>query len=105
MVEEGLVAAAMIHAPCETWSSARHGRPGDGTPVPLQDRKTHIWGIPGLSKMDQLKLEEGNNITRACLMYRDLFRRHHVPCGLENGDLSMLWAVPEEQMKWLVLMC
>ena len=95
MVEEGLVAAAMIHAPCETWSSARHGRPGDGTPVPLQDRKTHIWGIPGLSKMDQLKLEEGNHITHACLMYRDLFRRHHVPCGLENGDLSMLWAVPE----------
>ena len=33
MVEEGLVAAAMIHAPCETWSSAHHGRPGDGTPV------------------------------------------------------------------------
>ena len=90
-----LVGAAMIHAPCETWSSARHGRPGDGTPVPLRDRKTHIWGIPGLSKMDQLKLEEGNHITRACLMYRDLFRRHHVPCGLENGDLSMLWAVPE----------
>ena len=28
-------------------------------------------------------------------MYRDLFRRHHVPCGLENGDLNMLWAVPE----------
>lgn len=95
MVEEGLVGAAMIHAPCETWSSARHGRPGDGTPVPLRDRKTHIWGIPGLSKMDQVKLEEGNHITRACLMYRDLFRRHHVPCGLENGDLSMLWAVPE----------
>ena len=37
MVEEGLVGAAMIHAPCETWSSARHGRPGDGTPVPLRD--------------------------------------------------------------------
>ena len=49
----------------------------------------------GLLLADQLKLEEGNHITHACLMYRDLFRRHHVPCGLENGDLSMLWAVPE----------
>ncbi len=95
IVEEDLVGGAMLHCPCETWSSARHGRPGDGTPVPLRDRKEHIWGIPGLSVKDQLKLEEGNRITRACLKYRDLLRRHHVPCGLENGDLSMLWAVPE----------
>ena len=95
IVEEGLAGSAMLHNPCETWCSARHGRPGDGTPVPLRDRKEHIWGIPGLSVKDQLKLEEGNHITRACLKYRDLFRRHHVPCALENGDLSMLWAVPE----------
>ena len=95
MVEEDLVGSGMVHCPCETWSSARHGRPGDGTPVPLRDRKEHIWGIPGLPIRDQLKLEEGNRITRACLKYCDLLRRHQVPCGLENGDLSMLWAVPE----------
>ena len=95
IVKEGLAGSAMIHCPCETWSSARHGRPGDGTPVPLRDRKEHIWGIPGLSVKDQLKLEEGNCITRACLKYWHLLRRHDVPCGLENGDLSMLWAVPE----------
>ena len=76
----------MLHNPCETWRLC---------PAPLRDRKEHIWGIPGLSVKDQLKLEEGNRITRACLAYRDLFRRHHVPSGLENGDLSMLWAVPE----------
>ena len=95
IVEEGLAGSAMLHNPCETWCSARHGRPGDGTPVPLRDRKEHIWGIPGLTVKDQMKLEEGNQITRACLKYRDLFRRHHVPCALENVDLSMLWAVPE----------
>ena len=95
LVEEKLVGSAMLHCPCETWCSARHGRPGDGTPVPLRDRKEHIWGVPGLSVKDQFKLEEGNGITRACLKYRDLLRKHHVPCGLENGDLSMLWAAPE----------
>ena len=26
---------ATVHCPCETWSSAHHERPGDGTPVPL----------------------------------------------------------------------
>ena len=95
VVEENLAGCAMLHCPCETMCSARHGRPGDGTPVPLRNRKDHIWGIPGLPVLDRLKLEEGNRIIRACLKYRDLFRRYHVPCGLENGDLRMLWAVPE----------
>ena len=87
IVEEGLAGSAMLHNPCETWRLC--------PPAPLRDRKEHIWGFPGLSVKDQMKLEEGNQITRACLKYRDLFRRHHVPCALENGDLSMLWAVPE----------
>jgi hypothetical protein len=95
LVEEDLVGGGMLHCPCETWSPARHGRPGDGTPVPLRDRKEHVWGLPGLSVRDQQKLEEGNGIARACLKYRDLLRRNHVPVGLENGDMSMLWAAPE----------
>ena len=29
------------------------------------------------------------------MKYRDLFRKHNVPFGIENGDNSMLWAAPE----------
>ena len=94
-VQEGLVGEGHLHMPCETWTSARHGKPGGRTPVPLRDRSDNIWGFPDLVAKDQLKLEEGNGIARALFKYLDLFKNNSLPMGCENGDLSILWALPE----------
>ena len=87
--------AGMLHVPCETFSPARHGKPGGRTPVPLRDYGENVWGLPGLTPRDQAKLEEGNNIARALLNIRDDLKNAGAPVGLENGDGSMLFKVPE----------
>ena len=87
--------ASMLHVPCETFSPARHGKPGGRTPVPLRDYGENVWGLPGLTPRDQAKLEQGNKIARALLFIRDDFKNAGAPTGLENGDGSMLFKVPE----------
>ena len=87
--------AGMLHVPCETFSSARHGKPGGRTPVPLRDWGENVWGLPGLAPRDQAKLEQGNKIARALLFIRDDLKNAGAPAGLENGDQSMLFQVPE----------
>ena len=87
--------AGMLHIPCETFSSARHGKPGGRTPVPLRDYGKNVWGLPGLTPQDQAKLEQGNRIARALLGIRDDLKNMGAPAGIENGDMSMLWKVPE----------
>ena len=87
--------AGMLHVPCETFSPARHGKPGGRTPEPLRDYGENVWGLPGLAPRDQAKLEEGNKIARALLSIRDDLKNAGAPAGLENGDTSMLFKVPE----------
>ena len=87
--------AGMLHIPCETFSSARHGKPGGRTPVPLRDYGKNVWGLPGLTPQDQAKLEQGNRIAHALLGIRDDLKNMGAPAGIENGDMSMLWKVPE----------
>jgi hypothetical protein len=87
--------AGMLHVPCETFSSARHGKPGGRTPVPLRDYGENVWGLPGLTPRDQAKLEQGNKIARALLFIRDDLKNAGAPAGLENGDQSMLFKVPK----------
>ena len=93
--EKGFSVAGMLHIPCETFSSVRHGKPGGTTPVPLRDWGENVWGLPGLAPRDQAKLEQGNKIARALLFLRDDLKNAGMPAGLENGDQSMLWKVPE----------
>ena len=87
--------AAMFHVPCNTFTPARHGKPGGRTPVPLRDWGENVWGLPGLAPRDQAKLEQGNKIARALLSIRDDLKNAGAPVGLENGDMSMLFKVPE----------
>jgi len=87
--------AGMLHVPCETFSPARHGKPGGRTPVPLRDYGQNVWGFPGLAPKDQAKLEQGNKIARALLAIRDDLKNKGAAVGLENGDRSMLFKVPE----------
>ena len=87
--------ACMLHIPCETFSSARHGKPGGRAPVPLRDYGKNVWGLPDLSPRDQAKLEEGNRIARALLAIRDDLKKAGHAVALENGDTSMLFKVPE----------
>ena len=87
--------AGMLHIPCETFSSARHGKPGGRAPVPLRDYGKNVWGLPGLTPRDQVKLEQANKIARALLGIRDDLKKVGAPAGIENGDTSMLWKVPE----------
>ena len=95
LTKKCFLVAAMFHIPCETFSSARHGKPGGRTPVPLRDYGENVWGLPGLAPRDQAKLEEANKIARALLFIRDDLKNVGLPAGLENGDQSMLFKVPE----------
>jgi hypothetical protein len=93
--KRGFSVAGMLHVPCETFSPARHGKPGGRTPVPLRDYGENVWGLPGLTPRDQAKLEQGNKIARALLGFRDDLKNAGAPAALENGDQSMLFKVPE----------
>ena len=92
---KGFKVAGMLHVPCDTFTSARHGKPGGSTPVPLRDYGAHVWGLPGLTPKDQAKLEQGNKIARALLKIRDDLKNAGAPAALENGDQSMLFKVPQ----------
>ena len=87
--------AAHLHVPCDTFTPARHGKPGGKTPVPLRDWGENVWGLPGLAPRDQVKLEQGNKIARSLLGIRDDLKNAGAPVGLENGDQSILFKVPE----------
>ena len=63
--------------------------------MPLRDYGQNVWGFPGLAPKDQAKLEQGNKIARALLAIRDDLKNAGAPAGLENGDQSMLFKVPE----------
>ena len=63
--------------------------------MPLRDYGENVWGLPGLEPQDQVKLEQGNKIARSLLDIRDDLKDAGAPVGLENGDGSMLWKVPE----------
>ena len=70
IIEEVVPATGRIHAghvatECKSWSSARHGKPGSGCPMPLRDYRNNIWGFEGLSSKDELALKKGNQ--DACL--------------------------------------
>ena len=93
--DDAISVAAMLHVPCDTFSSARHGTPGGRTPLPLRDYGENVWGLPGLKPRDQAKLEQGNKIARALLSIKDDLKKAGAPAGMENGDQSMLWKVPE----------
>ena len=95
LTKKGFSVAGMLHIPCETFSSARHGKPGGNLPVPLRDYGENVWGLPGLAPRDQAKLEQGNKIARALLFIRDDLKNAGAPAALENGDQSMLFKVPE----------
>ena len=93
--KRGFPVAGMLHVPCETFSPARHGKPGGRAPVPLRDYTKNVWGLPGLPPRDQAKLEQGNKIARALLGTRDDLKNVGAPSAVENGDMSMLFKVPE----------
>ena len=63
--------------------------------MPLRDYGKNVWGLPDLSPRDQAKLEEGNRIARALLAIRDDLKKAGHAVALENGDMSMLFKVPE----------
>ena len=49
IVEEGLAGSAMLHNPCETWCSARHGRPRRwNTSAATRQKRAHLghsWAL------------------------------------------------------------
>jgi len=95
LTKKGFPVAGMLHVPCDTFSSARHGKPGGRAPVPLRDYGANVWGLPGLAPRDQVKLEQGNKIARALLSIRDDLKNAGAPSAVENGDQSMFFKVPE----------
>ena len=90
-----LVRAALIAAPCTTFSRARRC-PTAGRPGPLRSSELP-WGLPrsAMSEKDQARLDNGNAIMRATLTFLQCCVRCKVPFILENPQSSIMWWLPE----------
>jgi hypothetical protein len=86
----GATAAVHIGTPCKSWSRARD-RPGG--PPPLRSN-SEVWGLPGLSPGDQLKVHVGNTLARFSMSVMFAARFANIACSLENPASSRLWITP-----------
>ena len=94
-VSSGRVKGSHVATDCRSFSSARHGKPGDNCPRPLRDYHENTWGFPDLCGKDRATLENGNKDARLTLGLVDVFKKNQVPISVENGDNSILWHIPE----------
>ena len=94
-VSSGRVKGAHIATECVSFSSARHGKPGQNCPVPLRDYKENAWGFPELRGKDLATLKKGNKDAHLTIGLVDVFEKNQVPISVENGDQSILWHLPE----------
>ena len=103
-VRRRVLAGLFLGMPCSTWSMARRGpldwreRLAKGErcwPGPLRgDFGKKLWGLPGMTPGDQLKVRTANNILRWCLKILHACRKFGVPAALENPLTSRVWKVP-----------
>ena len=80
-----------IGLPCNTWSRARRN---DGRgPGPLRDDCKYLFGLPGLSSKDRLKVQQGNILLRHSIKIIRACQQHNVLWSLENPMTSRVWKV------------
>ena len=99
LIQSGKILMIHFGTPCSSFSLARKD---DGGPPPLRD-PSHIWGKPGLSPLDQDKVDLGNRLAQITAVLVQLCSRHGVHWSIENPAGSYLWALPP--IEELVIKC
>ena len=80
---------------CASWSRARRAPAWSRMPHALRDDHEHIYGLPGLSERDQLRVNDGNDSLSFVAKLIRLCLRHDVMVVVENPGGSRLWIAPE----------
>ena len=90
------VKGVWIGVSCASWTRARRAPINSKLPSALRgDSPGTIWGLPGLSQLDQERVKGGN---RTALFAFKVFKwclDAKVPCIIENPLTSRLWLVPK----------
>jgi hypothetical protein len=94
-VRQGLVRSLWIGITCASWSRARRAPQWSRMPHALRDDVDHIYGLPGLSERDQLRVTDGNDSLFFVAKLIRLCLRHNVMVVVENPGSSRLWIAPE----------
>ena len=94
-VRQGLVRSLWIGITCASWSRARRAPQWSRMPHALRDDDEHIYGLPGLSERDQLRVTDGNDSLFFVAKLIRLCLRHNVMVVVENPGSSRLWIAPE----------
>lgn len=90
-IRQNRVTLIWLGMPCTTFSRARK-KDGLG-PGPLRDFN-NLWGLQNLSKFDQRKLEQGNQLFLFTMKALELCEQYKVPYVLENPLTSFAWSMP-----------
>ena len=86
---QGVFRWVLMSPPCCTWSAARSRptkSPGSDSTGPRQLRGVSgplVWGVPGLSAPERLRVAEGNDIAERCIAIYDAMARLGRPCIYE----------------------
>lgn len=86
----GRILLLWLGMPCTTFSRARRN---DGRgPGPLRDLE-HLWGLPGLSYKDRLKLREGSKLFSFSMDLLKWAAQLNIPVIIENPLTSLAWCM------------
>ena len=84
-----------IALPCGTCSKARGIPLPDGSPGPAPLRSwSHLYGLPGISGTDAIKLEAANRLYIAIAEFIEFLESEGIPWTVENPGNSWLWELP-----------
>ena len=90
-----VVAWVGVELECRSWTMARSG--GQGPPAIR--RATHVMGLPGIRKCDEIKVKVGNQQYEIVMHWVDTCLGLGIPGYCENGVHSWLWHTPKIKEK------
>ena len=95
LIKSGSVGAAHFAVPCGTCSRAREiPLAGGNGPKPLRS-ETMPFGLPGLSEVDQARVDCANKIYQAVFDLIDILKTTKAVIVIENPDRSIFWHFPK----------
>ena len=90
LVKADCIAYVHFGTPCSSFSLARKA---DGGPPPLRHPRA-LWGLPGLARWDQAKVNIGNQLMQLIVSMAQLAAENGALWSIENPLGSYLWQMP-----------